>query len=83
MTVFEKSQAAAKLVNGTISEGLSSFIFNYELKREQTRVYFNRRAKAEKAILILKKSGYDVLPTIARTPSFINVYFKFSISILF
>ena len=71
---------AAKNVNGVLGEGRINWIgnFNMETKKQQFNVFFAKEKEAKKALLSLSQYGKT---RILKTPSFINSYFKFAVSV--
>lgn len=78
MTTQEK-QEIAKKVNGILGTGKLNWVtdFNRELKKEQFTIFFNKESKAKKAMLQLNEFN----TRITNTPKFVNIYFKYGVTI--
>lgn len=77
---LEKKQEIAKQVDGLLGAGSLNWMtdFNRELKKAQFSIFFNKLSKAKKALLLLNE--YDA--RIIKTPSFVNIYFKYAVTII-
>jgi hypothetical protein len=79
MTMQEK-QEIAKKVNGLLGTGSLNWLtdFNRELKKEQFTIFFNKESEAKKAIHQLGNFN----SRITKTPKFVNMYFKYGVTII-
>jgi hypothetical protein len=80
MTTIEDRTKIAKSVNGILGYGTLNWMGDYsmEFKRPCYSIFFNKKTKAEKAMMHLAHLN----PKLLTTPTFINMYFKYSLFIL-
>lgn len=80
MTIQERI-ALAKKVNGLLGTGSLNWLgdYNNELKKGHFSIFFSSKSKAQAALSTILDSGMDA--RIVPTPSFVNVYFKFAVTI--
>lgn len=78
---IENRQKIAKEVNGQLGVGLLNWMGDFDMatKRNQFSIFFNKESQAKKALLHLRRYGEVKL---LKTPKFVNIYFKFSVTII-
>ena len=81
LNIMENQRKLASQVKGLVGTDRLNWMgnYNYDLKKKTVNIFFFKENDAKKAILML--NNYSVTK-IYKTPKWINIAFKFSISII-